>query len=109
MSDYTDYMEEMFFNHTFNVRETISSNQRWIDDYLDKRSKYPEWVTRDGTHIKVGDITDNHLENLLNYLPKDTVWHNVFSCEKLYRKLSKQIVELRKEDNYNTEIINKIY
>lgn len=109
MSDYTDYMEEMFFAHIANVRETISSNKDWIRDYLEKRSNYPAWVTRDGVSIPVGEVTDSHLENLLIFLPEGTVWHKVFTCEKHYRDLCRLTCDLEKEDKYNTEVMEMVY
>lgn len=109
MSEYTDYMQDMFFSRVINVRETISSNKDWIRDYLEKRDKYPNWVTRDGVSIAVSDVTDSHLENLLNFLPANTPWHKVFSCEKHYRQLCKQTQVLEEEDEYNTKVMDIVF
>ena len=109
MSDYTDYMEEMLFNHILNIKDQIYDSKRWIGDYLSKRKGYPNWITRDGRSIPVSEVTDSHLENLLNYIPENNVWHKVFSCEKYYRELMKKLPKLEEEDNYNDEIINTIY
>jgi len=105
MSDYTDYMEEMFFAHVMNVRERIYSNRKWKEDYLSKRKNYPDWVTRDGKHIAIANITDSHLENLLKFLPNDNPWHTVFECEKKYRHLC----DLEKENKENEKVIDLVY
>ena len=109
MSDYTDYMEDCFFSRVSSICQDLYEYKKWIDDYVSKREKYPEWVTRDGKHILVKDVDDNHLENLLNFLPESTVWHRVFECEKQYRYLSKKVKELEREDAYNQQVINLIY
>ena len=105
MSDYTDYMEEMFFNHAFSVSMTLENNRSWMRDYVEKRSKYPDWVTRDGRHISVSKIDDNHLENLLKFLPSENIWHDVFMCEKKYRYLCR----LEEEEKKNSEVIDLVY
>lgn len=97
MSEYTDYMEEMFFNRVSEVREVIYENRKWKDDYLSKRSSFPDWVNRDGKHIPVSKVTDSHLENLLRFLSEEDVWHTVFACEKRYRELCR----LEEEDRVN--------
>lgn len=109
MSYYTDYMEEMFFNHVSSVREDLYDFKKWMSDYLDKRSKYPEWVTREGKRIAVGDVDDNHLKNLLNFLPEGTAWHRVFLYEKTYRDLCSKVKELEAIDSYNEEVMNLVY
>lgn len=109
MSNYTDYMEEMFFNRVMEVRETINDYEKWIEDYLEKRKKYPEWVTRDGKHIPVGEVTDSHLENLLNFLPENTAWHKAFEYEKTYRRLKEKLISLKKEDIENEKTIDLVY
>lgn len=109
MSDYTDYMEEQFFGHVADVRMRIDSKETWIKDYTSKRESYPCWTTRDGQQIKVENVTDSHLENLLNFLPEKNVWHRIFECEKLYRKFKKEISELKKESKHLDDIINKVF
>ena len=109
MSDYTDYMEEMFFAHVMNVREQLNDINIWINDYLIKREKYPDWVTRDGTHLPIGKIDDNHLDNLLNFVPEGTSWHKAFSYEKKYRRLCKLQSELKEEDKDNDKVIDTVY
>ena len=105
MSDYTDYMEDMFFNHVFSVRMSLESNRSWMRDYVEKRSKYPDWVTRDGRSISVKDISDEHLENLLKFLPNGNVWHDVFMCEKKYRYLC----DLEREVKENENVIETVF
>ena len=106
MSDFTDYMEQMFFSEATNIRERIYESKRWINDYLYKRKSYPEWVTRDGVSIKVEDITDQHLNNLINFLPKRNIWYQVFICEKKYRELNKKMPELEKANAKCEQIID---
>ena len=92
-----------------NLRETINSSEEWIVKYLSQRKDYPEWVTRDGKHIKVEDITDSHLSNLLNFLPKGNVWYKVFMCEKKYRNIMKRLPEWKKENLRNEEIMQNCF
>ena len=105
MSDYTDYMEEMFFNHAFSIRMALESSRGWMDNYIEKRSKYPDWVTRDGRSISIKDISDGHLDNLLNFLPGENIWHEIFSCEKRYRYLC----GLEREVEENERVMGIVY
>ena len=110
MSEYTDYMEWCFFNHAANVREEAFDTEKWINDYFSKRKDYPKWRTRDGQEIKVEDVTDSHLENLLRFLKdKDETWYQVFTCEKRYRELVKKLPRLKKENKECEKIIDLVF
>ena len=91
------------------IRERIYENEKWINDYLSKRENYPKWTTRDGRQISVGDITDSHLENLLNFVPRGNVWHQVFTCEKLYRKLKEELPNLKRANIECNKVMDLCY
>lgn len=102
MSEYTDYMENMFYTRVVNVRHQIDSYEKFITEYTSKRDKYPSWITRDRQVIKIQDITDSHLNNLINYLKySESPWYDIFICEKKYRNILKELPLLKKENMFN--------
>lgn len=109
MSDYTDYMETQFFGELASTTMDIDDMQRWINTYLHQRENYPSWITKDGKEIKVGDITDSHIENLLNFVPSDSTWHKMFEYEKKYRKLKDELIELKNKESYYREVANLVF
>lgn len=109
MSDYTDYMETQFFGELASTTMGIDDMERWINTYLHQRGNYPSWTTKDGKEIKVGDITDSHLENLLNFVPSDCTWHKAFEYEKKYRKMKNELTELRNKESYYREVANLVF
>lgn len=36
-----------------------------------KKKKYEDWITQDGRTINIGDMTEDHLRNVLNMLVKN--------------------------------------
>ena len=109
MSEYTDYMIESFFSHAVDLRERINDSEKWIRAYLSQRKNYPEWVTKEGVRIKIGDITDSHLNNLLNFVPENSVWHKAFTYEKKYRYLKKNLPIWKAGTITNDEIIDVVF
>ena len=100
-----DYDEQRFYDHIVNIRWTIQDYENLCNDYLEQRKHYPMWKTKDGIKIKIQDITDNHLENLISFIlkkdPKNqTHWIDVFKREKYYRQLCKEIKDLKAEYKY---------
>lgn len=45
------------------------------------------WVTRDGNHIPVARMTDQHIRNCLKTIPRTTEWYEVLSEELAARKV----------------------
>lgn len=109
MSDYTDYMEQQFFSEAVEIRETICDTENWINNYLTERENYPKWKTREGKEIAVKDITDEHLNNLLSFLPNKNVWHKALMCEKTYRNMKKKLVELKKASAECERVMNMCF
>lgn len=97
-----DYDEQRFYDHRINIRWTIEDYEEWCKEYLEQRKSYPMWKTKEGRELKIQDITDNHLENLIPFVlkkdPKNqTHWIDVFRAERNYRQLCKEIKDLKAE------------
>lgn len=114
MSDFTDYQEEQFFNHVANIELELDEKITFKEKYEANRDKYPDWVTKDGTHIKVRDLTNSHLDNLLKFIPKkdpnnETKWINVIKCEIAYRSINQEIQALKEERDRLDMIIDTVF
>ena len=101
--------EDKLFFTVFGLRDRISSTQKWMADYESKRANYPFWITRKGKYLKVENITNGHLRNLLRFVPENNTWHQVFECEILYRKYQKQLPYLKEQLSKYEEIIDKVF
>ena len=109
MSDSIDKyhdMEDRFFHRVMIVRDRISRLQNWKKEYLKNRILYPAWTTRNGTKIPVYKMKTGHLKCAIRYLQhldaeEHEDWINLFENELQYREL----LQLEKEDEHNTEII----
>lgn len=109
MSDFTDYMETHALYRGIEIRDQIHNITRWMDRYESARNTYPMWITRDGKHIKVENLSQNHLNNLLSFVPADNGWHHIFECEAEYRKLKVQLEQLKKELEEFESMIEQVY
>lgn len=114
MSDYTDYQEQVFFSEVAETHLELDELTHWKEHYESKRDKYPPWITSSGQQIKVKDITNSHLENLLKFVKKkdpnnETKWYSVFKAEKFYRKIDARLAEaqLLCDDYYG--VIEKVF
>ena len=100
---YIDNEIQRFFDHKVSLSWAIDDYTKWMQDYKSKRNKYPDWITKDGIHIKVCDISDQHLNNLIPFVEKrdpenKTHWVDVFKAEKRYRALlTEQLKHLKIE------------
>lgn len=104
-----DYDKQRFYDHMVNVRWTIEDYEEWCKKYLKARKSYPAWKTKAGELIKIENITDSHLENLIPFVLKadpnnQTHWFDAFKREKYYRQLCKELKHLKAELNYLQDI-----
>lgn len=105
MSDYTDFLEACCrspFSEYAEAQLELEELRRWKQKYERNRYKYPPWVTKTGEQIKVKDLTDSHIEALLNFIPKkdpknETKWIEVIKSEKQYRTIGMKIFRLEEE------------
>lgn len=114
MSDYTDYQEQIFFGEVAEARLELSELSRWKADYESKRDKYPSWITSSGQHIKVRNITNSHLENLLKFVKKrdpnnETKWYDIFKAEKFYRGINTRIAKAQLLCDKYSHIIDTVF
>ena len=91
-----------FYDHMASVSMDIADYERWMADYEKMRYSYPDWVTKDGTHHKVCELSDSHLENLIAFIKKHdpenkTHWYDVFDAERTFRKFKEKVEQLKKE------------
>lgn len=100
-----DYDEQRFYDHIIAIRCAIEDYEAWCKKYLEQREFYPTWKTKEGRELKIQDITDSHLENLIPFVLKrdpnnQTHWFDAFKREKYYRQLCKEIKDLKAEYKY---------
>lgn len=91
-----------FYDHMACLSWDIEDYSKWMRSYEANRYKYPAWVTNDGREIKVYDLTDEHLANLIPFVerkdPKnETRWIELLCQEQQYRRLSKKVVRMKQE------------
>lgn len=105
MSDYTDF-EETYCRSSFTeyaeAQLELEELRQWKQKYESHRDKYPPWITKAGEQIKVKNLTDSHIEALLNFIPKkdpknETKWIDVIKSEKQYRTINAKISRLEEE------------
>ena len=114
MSDYTDFAEACCRSPFTEYAETqleLDELRQWKQKYESHRDKYPPWVTKAGEQIKVKDLTDSHIEALIDFIPtKDpnnkTKWINVIKSEKQYRTINAKISRLEEEIRQLTNAID---
>lgn len=104
-----DYDEQRFNDHMVNVQLNIEYYGKWCKKYLEERKSYPLWKTKEGKEIKIEDITDSHLENLIPFVlkkdPKNqTHWFDALERERYYRRLCKELRQLNAEYRYMQSI-----
>ena len=98
----TDNLISDFYDTMCGYRWKISDREEWVRKYEEARRDYPEWETRDGRKMRVEDIGDTHLENLIPFIKRrdpenKTHWVDAFECEKRYRKIKSELPKMRKE------------
>lgn len=114
MSDFTDYQEQIFSSEIAEAHLELNELIRWKADYEFKRDKYPPWITSLGQHIKVRDITNSHLENLLKFIKKKdpnnkTRWYDIFKAEKFYRRINTRIAEAQLLCDEYSRVIDTVF
>lgn len=105
MSDYTDFAETFCrssFTEYAEAQLELTELKQWKHKYERNRDKYPPWVTKAGEQIKVKNLTDSHIEALLNFIPKkdpnnETRWIDIIKSEKQYRTIGMKIFRLEEE------------
>ena len=83
-----------FCDKQASLRWDIEDDERWMKTYESWRQYFPAWETKDGQQMKVYEIDDTHLDNLILFIkkrdPKNvTNWVDMFKAEKRYRELKK--------------------
>ena len=91
-----------FYDHMVGLSWDIDDYSKWMREYEKLRDKYPAWVTRDGRKIKIRDITDEHLANLIPFVERkdpnnETRWAELLRQEQQYRRLCKKVAEMGAE------------
>lgn len=109
MSDFTDYMEDHALYQGIKIRDQIHSIEKWMTSYEEARKSYPMWITKKGKHIKIENLSQNHLNNLLVFVEPDSGWFEAFEQESTYRRLKVQLEQLKKELEIFEKTIEQIY
>lgn len=95
-----DNLVSSFFNELITLRWDIEDYTSWMKKYESQRYKYPEWITKSGKHIKIYDLEDSHLDNLISFVAKKdkenkTHWIDVLKSEQRYRKLKSTVYDMQ--------------
>ena len=114
MSDYTDFVEACCrspFTEYAEAQLELDELRQWKQKYESHRDKYPPWVTKAGEQIKVKDLTDSHIEALIDFIPtkdpkNETKWIDVIKSEKQYRTIDAKIFRLEEEVRQLSNEIN---
>lgn len=109
MSDYTDYMENSALYQGIKIRDQIHNIEKWMTSYEQARKSYPMWITKQGKHILIENISQNHLNNLLVFVEPNSGWFEAFKQESTYRKLKVQLEQLKKELEEFEHTIEQVY
>lgn len=101
-----------FYAEVASLKIEIDDCKKWIADYENKRANYPAWVTKDGQHIWVYEIDEDHLDNLIPFVQRKdpenkTRWVDVFKAEQKYRRLKNELPYMRAELLNMESVVNK--
>jgi hypothetical protein len=101
--------DQHFYNHMTSLSWDLDDYTEWMASYESQRDGYPDWVTKDRQHIKVRDITNSHLENLIHFVYRkdpdnETHWIDVLKAEKRYRELKKKVPQMKAELAHMREV-----
>lgn len=93
---------QRFYDRMVSLSWGIENYSKWMREYEKYRDEYPAWVTRDGREIKIRDLSDKHLANLIPFVertdPKnETRWAELLKQEQKYRNFSKKVAEMEAE------------
>ena len=99
-----------FFGSITSLRMDINDLEDWCNKY--KSFNYPAWTTKGGNKIKLGEMSDSHLENTIKLVSRKdptNTWLKVLNQEKLYREYTKKLPKLKQELTRLEEISDMIY
>jgi hypothetical protein len=83
----------------------IDDYERFIREFEKYRSI--KWKTRVRKEIKISDLTNSHLDNIINFINnKSPEWIKIFNYEKQYREYKKELPSLIEEYNYYQDIMH---
>lgn len=101
-----------FFGEIASLRMDLSDYEKWCKNYESFRYKYPQWKMKNGKGINLYDMEDNHLANTIRLVEKkdpENTWLKVLKQEETYRKLKKEIFELKLSLERMEEISDKVF
>lgn len=109
---YINYEINNFFDYLMCLRWNIEDYEKWINSYKDVRKNYPDWKTQKGEYIKIENLSDEHLTNLIKFIKRKdpnnkTKWIEIFEQEKEYRKKIKEFLKM-KEELINAEYVSEV-
>lgn len=96
MSDTYSDMVTSFFGELLEIRERVYFYQRWGKS----EGRKSIWTCKDGTKVRIMDMSDSHLVNAINMLKRKCPTHEFLSFlkyEEFYRfKYPSLLSELKK-------------
>lgn len=96
-----------FYDRLFYLRLSIEDYSEWINHYENIRKNYPSWKTKEGKQIKIEDIDNNHLNNLIALLTDkepNSTWLKAFKQEQNCREVKEKLNKLKQELSEMEEI-----
>ena len=105
---------QRFYDSMVILRWDMEDNKKWIEKYLSFRDEYPDWITKEGQHIKLKDLTDSHLNNLIPFVKRKdpdnkTNWIKILEQEKTYRGLKIKLNKSQEELAYMEEVEENVF
>ena len=101
-----DFEIDHFYAEMANIQLNLMDWEKWCSQYESFKDEYV-WKTKNGDRIKVGDMSESHLENAFNMVKRndpENGWNKIFEQEKTYRRLKNQIIQAREQLAYMEDI-----
>lgn len=93
-----------FYGSMSSLLFEIETYEKFIREFEKYRSI--KWKTKVGKEIKISDLTNSHLDNIINFINnKSPEWIKILNYEKQYRKYKKKLPSLIEEYNYYQDIM----